>query len=406
VVFGFLTLTLLGCYALTERGAWRRPSGSDQPPQVRVGRMVRVRLLGGPRPTAKLQITCPYEVRAAANNRLLRAKGVALPASVVRTARDGGIDLGDTHLTQRDILLVPQRDACVVVNGKTYRGLLRIMRTDRGLAFTNQVDVESYLRGVLRGELPKNFHPESFMAQCVAARTYVLYQMRITPRDKTFDVYDNEGSQMYLGVRGEDPKADAAVQQTRGQVCVWNDRGTDRLFCTYYSSACGGMSQRVTNVKPNDPDVPPLRGGVVCNDCYLSKFYRWGPVRIAKKELTKRIVARYPSTVSLGTIVGLRPKELTPDGRIVRIQLDGSTGRNETLIGEDFRLSVGGHVLKSTNFVIETEADAFVFRNGKGFGHGVGLCQNGMETKARRGMDYKRILAFYYPTSKVKTLYR
>jgi stage II sporulation protein D len=67
---------------------------------------------------------------------------------------------------------------------------------------------------------------------------------------------------------------------------------------------------------------------------------------------------------------------------------------------------VGGRILKSTNFAIEAQPDYFVFGNGKGFGHGVGLCQNGMETKARRGMSYDRILSFYYPASKLKTLYR
>lgn len=406
VLLGTLTLALVGCYALTERSPWRRTPGSDHPPEIKVGRVVRVRLLGSRKVPPKIEVTCPFRITDSADNHLLRSPTVALPACTVRPAADGGLDLGDTHLTQGDVLLTPERDACIVVNGKTYRGLLRIHRTRNGIALTNHVDVESYLRGVLRGELPKNFHPESFKAQCVAARTYVLYQMRLTPADRSFDVYDNEGSQMYIGLIGEGRKAVRAVEETRGQICVQDDHGTDRIFCTYYSSACGGLSQHVNNIKPNDPNVRPLAGNVACNDCYLARFYRWAPLKISKSELTKRIVARYPSISRLGTIVGLKPKELTVDGRIIRIHLDGSTGQNETLIGEDFRLSVGGRSLKSTNFVIETKSDHFVFRNGKGFGHGVGLCQNGMETKARRGMSYQRILSFYYPTSKIKTLYQ
>lgn len=405
LLLGTLTLALVGCYALTERSSWRRTPGSDHPPEIRVGRVVRVRLLGSRKVPAKIEVTCAFRITNSADNRLLRSPTVSLPACTVRPAADGGLDLGSTHLTHGDVLLTPERDACIVVNGKTYRGLLRIHRTRNGIVLTNHVDVESYLRGVLRGELPKNFHPESFKAQCVAARTYVLYQMQLTPADRSFDVYDNEGSQMYIGVIGEGRKAVRAVEETRGQICVQDDRGTDRIFCTYYSSACGGLSQHVNNIKPNDPNVSPLAGNVTCNDCYLARFYRWAPLKISKSELTKRIVARYPSISRLGTIVGLRPKELTVDGRIIRIHLDGSTGQNETLIGEDFRLSVGGRSLKSTNFVIETKSDHFIFRNGKGFGHGVGLCQNGMETKARRGMSYQRILSSYYPTSKIKTLY-
>ena len=74
-------------------------------------------------------------------------------------------------------------------------------------------------------------------------------------------------------------------------------------------------------------------------------------------------------------------------------------------MGEDFRLSVGSRELKSTNFTIADDGDHFVFSNGRGFGHGVGLCQYGMETKAARGMSYVDILAAYYPGSLVRRVY-
>ncbi len=234
-LLGTLTLALVGCYAFTEHRPWRRTTGSDHPPEIQVGRMVRVRLLGSRKTPTKLEVTCPFRITNSADNRLLRSPTVALPACTIRAAADGGLDLGDTHLTYGDVLLTPERDACIVVNGKTYRGLLRIHRARSGITLTNHVDVESYLRGVLRGELPKNFHAEAFKAQCVAARTYVLYQMQLTPSDRSFDVYDNEGSQMYIGVIGEGRKAVRAVEETRGQICVRNDRGADRIFCTYYS---------------------------------------------------------------------------------------------------------------------------------------------------------------------------
>ncbi len=48
----------------------------------------------------------------------------------------------------------------------------------------------------------------------------------------------------------------------------------------------------------------------------------------------------------------------------------------------------------------------FTFKNGKGYGHGVGLCQNGMDAKACRGMGYTEILSTYYPTSRIATLYK
>jgi stage II sporulation protein D len=369
-------------------------------------RVVRVRLGGrAAHQNTRLSITSLFRLTDAASGKEFAPAHPVVRGGGVKPAAGRGIDLCGELLASDDLLLTPQRDASLVIDDQTYRGELRIQRQEDGLLLVNRLDIESYLRGVLRGELPRYFHEESFRAQAVAARTYVLWEKQKTPPGRIYDVLDNEGSQMYVGVRGEDAVAVRAVELTHGQVCVWEDGGRDRLFCTYYSSACGGLSQSVKNVKPNDPDAPPLRGNVPCTDCYLAPHYRWDPVKLSKSEVTRRLVARYPALTRLGTIEALRSKATTTDGRITRIELQGSDGQVETLVGEDFRLAVGGRVLKSTNFEIETGPDYFVFRNGKGFGHGLGLCQWGMETKARRGWDYQRILTTYYPGAKVVTLY-
>jgi len=405
LALGGITLLFVGCLHLTERT--RHAQSELAPPRVvSVDRLIRVRLGGrSPREDATLELASGFTVTEAAAGDVLARQDGRLAAATVRPVVGVGIEMGGLVFYSDDILITPDRDACIILESKTYRGLLRIRRVDGGLVFDNHVDVESYLRGVLRGELPSYFHPESFKAQAVAARTYVLYQKENGPPGRSFDVFDHEGSQMYIGVRGEDTIAVKAVEGTCGEVCMWNDDGVDQIFCTYYSSTCGGCTQHVNNVKPHDPDVPPLAGNVPCNDCYLAKFYRWDPVKLSKAEVTKRLVARYPTISRLGTITSMEPKASTVDGRIIRLHLNGSTGQNETLIGEDFRLSIGGRTLKSTNFDIETYEDCFIFKNGRGFGHGIGLCQNGMETKARRGMGYEEILKTYYPGATIVKIY-
>jgi stage II sporulation protein D len=394
---GSVTLLFLGCLHL-------RPD--PPPPTVTADRLLRVRLGGrGPRQEGRLEVVGWFTATDFSSGEVLAGRGTRRGAVMVRPAAGKGIDFGSRHFNCDDILIRPERDASIVLNNQTYRGLLRIRRYGDGLVFDNHLDIESYLRGVLRGELPRYFHPQAFKAQAVAARSYALYQKRNGSPNRAFDVYDSESSQVYIGVRGEDRVAVQAIEQTRGEVCVWNDNGTDKMFCTYYSSACGGCSQHVNNVKPRDPDVSPLAGNVRCSDCYLARFYRWDPVTLSKAELTKRLVACYPVLARLGRIVALQPVGTTADGRIIRIRLRGAAGRSDTLVGEDFRLAVGGRTLKSTNFDIEAHEDQFVFKNGRGYGHGIGLCQHGMETKARRGMDYKRILAIYYPGATVKKTY-
>jgi len=412
VFCSLLVMLFVGCYELT--GATRERIPAEPAPlstDLVTDRTVRVRLMGRQvHPAVEGEINAPFTVADANTGHLLLRQDSPLPWSTIRPAPARGLLLGEHTLNADHVVIKPARDAAIVLkhrgNGhnSTYRGALFVERLGDGLVLTNHVDVEAYLRGVLRGELPRYFHPQAFKAQCVAARTYALYQKRLT-RTKTFDVYDSEFSQMYIGVRGEDPVAVRAVRETHGEVCTWNNNGHRELFCTYYASACGGRSQHVNNVKAADPAPPPLTGGVICEDCYLARFYRWDPVTITKDEVTRHLVNNYPSIKSLGKITRLRAKGRTPDGRIIRIEAVGETGGNETLMGEDFRLSMGGRRLKSTNFQIEDRGNAFAFTGGKGFGHGIGLCQHGMETKARRGADYRAILATYYPGSTVTRAY-
>lgn len=394
----------VGCLNLRDTFPWDKPAVPEAPPETVPDRQIRV-LLGNkrPRPTERISVTSAFTVVDYETGKQLAS--VANPAIEVNVGPSGnGIALATTTFESKDIIITPKRDAALVVGSKTYRGRLRVQRVDDGIILINLVDIEGYLRGVLRGELPGDFHEEAFKTLAVAARTYALYQKQFS-KSRDYDVVDHEGSQVYDGVSKEEKIAVDAVEATRGQVAVWRNKGVEEIFCTYYSSTCGGMSQAVRNVKPNDPAVPPLAGGVECHDCSPSPFYRWGPAKATRAEVTKRIVARYPTVKKLGTIVDLRPKGLTPDGRIIRIELIGSNGQAETLVGEDFRLAMGPKLLRSTNFTIEVQKDGFLFKDGKGFGHGMGLCQYGMDTKAKGGMGYEAILKYYYPGMHLKKLY-
>lgn len=406
LALGAITLLFVGCLNFSESMGWRPLRPEEAPPETVVERQIRVRLLDRkPRPVVQLAITSPYKITETNSGRELAGPQDRLRSCEARSASPAGIQIGDRTFACGDLMVHPTRDASIVLENKTYRGLLRVQRTAEGLVFTNHVDIESYLRGVLRGELPRAFHRQSFQAQAVAARTYALYMRAKTPASRTYDVTDDESSQVYDGVQAEEPGAVAAVDATNGEVCVWGGGGTDAMFCTYYSSCCGGLSQHVNNVKPRDPNVPPLAGGVACNDCQSARHYRWGPVTISKAEVTKRLLARYSTLSKLGTVTELRPKELAKDGRIIRLEIVGSGGQKDTLMGEDFRLSMGGRILKSTIFTIVPQGNNFIFKDGRGFGHGMGLCQYGMDAKARRGMDYKQILTTYYPGAAVKKIY-
>jgi stage II sporulation protein D len=291
---------------------------------------------------------------------------------------------------------------------KTYPGSIRVLRTDDGrLNVVNHVDIERYVACVVAGEVWPSFHDETFRVQAVVSRTFVLYQM--TQNENTgFDVTSTQGSQVYRGVRVDrtGQRAAEAAEYTRGIVCTWKDRGTDRLFCTYYASACGGSTQSAAIFGPAG-DVPPLAGGVRCDDCRIAPqdAYRWGPLRIPLDEVYARLTARSPEWESLGGLVGVEGLKAAPDGRWITLRLIGSGGGAYEISAERFRLALGGSLMRSAACQVRVSGSELVLENGRGFGHGLGLCQWGAEGQAREGRRATEILRYYYPGSKLLRAY-
>lgn len=289
-----------------------------------------------------------------------------------------------------------------------FLGALRLRAVEGGgLEVINEVDLEHYVGCVVGNEVWPTFGVEAFRAQSIVARTFVLYQMTRRP-DAAVDVSATQGSQVYRGVR-DDPvgrKAVEAAEYTRGLVLTFDDRGTPRIFCTYYSAACGGSSQPAKMLGA-EGDVEPLRGGVKCDHCKIAPgdTYRWGPVRVPVDELLARLVERYPEMVELGRIASIMPMDRTATGRSLSLRLTGSTGKTEDLIAERFRLAIGASVVKSTDCRIRVVGDEVIFDQGKGYGHGLGLCQWGMEGLARSGKQAAEILRYYYPESQLTRAY-
>ena len=289
-----------------------------------------------------------------------------------------------------------------------YPGSLRLILDDeRGFAVINAVDVERYVAVVVAGEVWPTFHEEAYRAQAIVARTFVLYQMERRP-NALYDVKATQSSQVYHGVRTDEPgrRAVEATRFTRGLVCTWRDGDEDRLFSTYYSAACGGMSQSAAIFGAAD-DVPPLAGGVKCDYCRIAPgdSYRWGPVRQSRRDVLRRLAARYSEVASLGRLTEITALERTPGGRPVRLRLTGSTGKTHDLLAEHFRLALGPGEIRSTDCRIRLSGDDVVFTRGRGFGHGLGLCQWGMQGQALKGKSAARILRYYYPGSKLTRVY-
>ena len=335
-------------------------------------------------PEVSLQVHGRFSVLTLQTGNTIQ-QGKRLPRVAVRAVPEG-IAFGGEILRVGGLRIEPERQATISLNGRRLRGALEIRRQqNQTLLVINRVALEDYLRGVLSKEAPDHWPPEALRAIAVAARTYALYQ-RFTKASGDYDVTGDVMSQDYGGKSEEKDATTRAVQATAGVIVL--HRG--RLFPTFYHSTCGGMTEHARVM--GDYDLPPLAGGVACRFCAASPFFQWQR-RITKADLGWAL--RKSVHGPIGAVSDFRVAERTASGRAQEVVIVG-TERTLRLTGYDLRALLGFERVRSPLFTVIPVADSFLL-DGRGWGHGVGMCQWGAAELARRGFSAAEILAYYYP---------
>ncbi|RMG19412.1 MAG: SpoIID/LytB domain-containing protein [Deltaproteobacteria bacterium] len=314
---------------------------------------------------------------------------------------------------------------------RAYEGTLHLVADGTGLTVVNAVPMEAMLRGVVPAETYASAHPEALKAQAVTARTEVLSKIGIRHLADPAVVCDAQHCQVYKGVAAADPRTDAAVAATRGEVLVGSD---GRLVETYYSAVCGGHTENNEVVWGGTPS-PALRGqldfdpsgpwmrfaaGIGEDDleawlessppawCNLSSFkkegkFRWR-VRISADEMNARL-----RHLGVGRVKRIEVLGRGVSGRVKAVRIDGSSG--STVVHRELPVRRLFGNLNSGMFIVRTirnpktgEPEAFEFIGG-GWGHGVGMCQTGAIGMAEHGYDYPSILRHYYNGASVLRIY-
>lgn len=291
---------------------------------------------------------------------------------------------------------------------RRYSGRIHAIATGGpSINLINELDIEEYVAGVVAAEIWPTFDDETCKVQAIVARTFVLFQMLQTDTSP-WDVTATQHSQVYAGLRddAQGRRAAHAVAATRGIVVAFHDGRQDRIFCTYYSAACGGRSQSAAIFGPLS-DVPPLQGDVSCDYCRIApgQTYRWGPTRVRKRDVIAALAARQSEWVTAGDLVAIAPTRVTPDGRILYLRISSASGLSQEWLAERFRMAVGGSLMKSTHCILRLEGDEVVIEEGRGFGHGLGLCQWGAFGQVREGRRAAEIIRYYYPGAKLLKAY-
>jgi stage II sporulation protein D len=263
---------------------------------------------------------------------------------------------------------------------RTYRGRIRLLPGRQRVVVINEVGLEAYLMGVVPAEVPASFHPEALKAQAVAARTFALAKL-LRSAGEAFDLDDTTASQTYLGAGAERPQTNTAIRETSNQVLLVDGSPIEALYCT----VSGGFT--ASNDEAFDSAPLPYLRSVRDTDELGTPFGAWSP-----HYSWEFLLREYPG---VGTVRSVEIVSRTGSGRVANVRITGERG-SLMVSGAAFRNAVGVNNLKSLliDSVVATEKGVRI--RGRGWGHGVGMCQAGAQGRALGGQTYDRILATYY----------
>jgi stage II sporulation protein D len=206
------------------------------------------------------------------------------------------------------LVLRPGKKTLLALDGRLYRGKLELVPQGEFLRVVNVVALESYLQGVVAGEMPFGWPAEALKAQAVAARSYALANL---VKGKPFDLYSDVRSQVYLGVAGEKASTTQAVTATAGEVVFY----AGKVATTYYFSTSGGKTASAEDVFGFSVPYLVSRPDPWDN---ASPHHRWGPVLLGSRTVQSKLGVDARVVDAKGTA--------TPSGRLRTLVLETAAG--------------------------------------------------------------------------------
>jgi stage II sporulation protein D len=315
---------------------------------------------------------------------------MARRAPVVRVAVAGdGVEIEGARASGFRL----RSDQPIRLNGREYTPPLDVVRTGEALAVVNELPLEEYLVGVLRAEAGDKWPLEALRAQAIVARTYAAYHRAIAGT-RPYHIVASTAHQQYVGRVPPASPIWGAVRETAGQVLLWEGD----LFPAFYHTESGGYTEdpRTVFAARNMPALKPVR----CEFSAGSPHYYWAlDVKLADlSEVLRR------NDVAVGSVIAIDVSERTPSLRAAVVTVHGTRG-SVRLRGNEFRRMLGYDTFKSTLFAVAVDSQWARF-SGRGYGHGVGMCQWGAKGMAEQGHTARQILEFYYPGTILSTLDR
>lgn len=280
-------------------------------------------------------------------------------------------------------------DMLATIGDKEYRGDLIVTADENQVNVINQLGIDDYLKGVLPREVVVTWAEESLRAQAVASRTYLASHLG-RHKDKGFDLCSDVHCQVYGGVNKEHPKTNEAVETTKEEILVYNGKPIGAFF----HSNCGGTTEQVSYVWGfGDKAYLPRRK---CSFGTKDPRYHW-KINVHDGDMLRDLKKK--TKVQGDELVSLKVKKKSASGRAQTVTVKTNAGTYD-LSGNEFRIALHPEKIRSTLWTnLSRKNGAYEF-SGRGWGHGVGMCQWGAKGQAEQGKTYREILSFYYPHAK------
>jgi SpoIID/LytB domain protein len=306
--------------------------------------------------------------------------------------------------------------ACFNQQDNSYNGIFIAKAPEGELEINNLRDIESYVAGVVPNEIGDTAPDEALKMQSVAVRTHAISMLLANKHlDDGYDLCSKTHCQVYKGNHMVGEKVNTAVLETSGIVMFSENRIADAV----YHSNCGGRTESNQDAWSGKP-ISHLQG-VVCNAeldstdlsieanalnwidivNYTSGMASWEKrsemweKTISKSSLENNTGVSNPHTIEV--------LHRGVSGRIIKLKLIGT---NDVILEGEYKIRQAFGGLPSSFFYVKNGSKnskgtyslgETITLKGKGFGHGVGLCQVGALRKARAGSTWQDILSFYFP---------
>lgn len=287
-----------------------------------------------------------------------------------------------------------------------YRGSIRIESRPEGLLLVNELPLEEYLYSVVPSEMPASYQQEALKAQAVCARTYA-YRQILDNKLADYGAYvdDSVSFQVYNNISRSE-SSDTAVDQTRGEILTLEG---EPIQAYYFSTSSGHTS---TDEVWEAASPEPYLKSVACSYDSSEPWSQWS-VTFSMDELTQLVHSHYGD---IGGIRSLKVLSKGEGGAVLQLQINAEKSspvahneydiralfapKGKEITRKDGSTSQGGSLLPSAYFQLEPVCEGEVVTGytfaGGGYGHGVGMSQNGANHMAAEGKGYQDILNYFF----------